>query len=300
MSVGSHIKGLLSQNLRNAIRPEVYLTQRAFQKVRQVTGQKGRLPDFLVLGAQKAGTTTLYDLIMQHPDAAPARTKELAFFDRHYDWGLAWYKSNFPKLGKLTGKATPGYLYGRDAQDRIVQDLPQSTRFVILLRNPVDRAISHFFHEKRLGYETLPLVDALDAEELRLRDHATVQIGRSHENRTMGWSASYVDRGKYSKQLKGYFNAFPKENFHIETSDRFFAEPNTVVAEIFSFLGLPNHSIATVKPRNVGVYSGKVAPEIYERLRLEFVDANRELEELLGRKIPWSKDLSDQKADTNG
>jgi hypothetical protein len=292
MSVGNHVKGLLSQNFRNALRPEVYLAQRAVQKMRQLAGQKGRLPDFLVLGAQKAGTTTLYDLIMQHPEAAPARTKELAFFDRHYDWGLDWYKSNFPDTGKLTGEATPCYLYSQPARERIAEHLPQSTKFIVLLRNPVDRAISHYYHEKRLGYEGLSLSDALDMEARRLSESAEVLLGRRHENRSQGQSFSYMDRGNYAAQLKAYFELFPRENFYIETSDRFFAEPNDVTGEIFGFLGLPLCELKHVKPRNVGVYSGKIAPEVYNRLTAHFEPYNHELAELLERKLPWQDRLT--------
>jgi hypothetical protein len=287
MSVGSHVKSLLPQGLRNTLRPEVYFAQRAIQKMRQLTGQKGRLPDFLVLGAQKAGTTTLYDLIMQHPDAAPARTKEIAFFDRYFSWGFDWYKSNFPNTGKLTGEATPCYLYSQPARERISEHLPQTTKFIVLLRNPVDRAISHYYHTKRLGYETLSLEEALAAEPSRLNDQPHKLKGWRHENRSNSQSYSYIDRGRYADQITQYFSAFPRNQFFIETSDRFFNQPNDVMTEVFEFLELPRYNIERVKPKNIGVYSSKVAPHIYEHLAKEFADSNAELEHLLGRKLPW-------------
>ncbi|WP_375263954.1 sulfotransferase domain-containing protein [Palleronia sp.] len=280
-------KRIMPQALRNAIRPEVYLAQRGAQKVRQMVGQTGRWPHFLILGAQKAGTTTLYDLIMRHPDANSARTKEIAFFDRNFKWGLDWYKSNFPDDGRVTGEATPCYLYDPEAAQRIINAVPSETRFIVLLRDPVDRAISHYFHARRLGYETLPIEEALDAEERRIGKEGHRLVGRHHENRTQEQSFSYIARGHYSKQLERYFSIFPKENFYIETSNRLFADPETVVGECYDFLGLKPSPLRTVKPRNVGVYSDKVKPEVYEKLREAFSGEKEKLEANLGRNLPW-------------
>lgn len=288
MGLKDTVRVLVPQGMRNGIRPEINLARRGAQKLHQMAGRTGRLPDFLVLGAQKAGTTTLYDLIMEHPGARPACTKEIAFFDRHHDWGLDWYRSSFPpQTDVVTGEATPGYLYAAQARDRIAATLPQTTKFVVLLRNPVDRAISHYHHERRLGYEILPLEQALDAEADRLLRGHDVLLGRRHEHRTLAWSSSYVDRGRYARQLEAYFRHFPRENFHIETSDRFFAEPAAVMAEVFVFLDLPAHEIAHVKPRNIGVYSDRVPPHVHARLVTEFAGSNADLERLLGRALPW-------------
>ena len=278
---------MLPQQVRNLIRPEVYLARRGVQKLRQLTGQSGRLPDFLLLGAQKAGTTTLYDLIMRHPGTAPARTKEISYFDRFHHWGADWYRSNFPSGPGLTGEATPCYLFVPEAALRIADTLPQTTRFVVLLRNPVDRAISHYFHERRLGYERLPLAEALEAEPARTGQEAAVLLGRRHEHRTQGQSFAYVGRGRYAEQLERYFALFPRENFLIETSDRFFAEPRAVLAEVHAFLGLADHAPPPVRPRNVGVYAGRVAPEITAQLAETFRDDNARLADLLDRPLPW-------------
>ncbi|WP_425049262.1 sulfotransferase domain-containing protein [Psychromarinibacter sp. S121] len=278
---------VLPQTVRNLIRPEVYLARRGVQKLRQLSGQTGRLPDFLILGAQKAGTTTLYDLIMRHPGTAAARTKEISYFDRFHRWGPDWYRSNFPDGTALTGEATPCYLFVPEAARRIADTLPPTTRFIVLLRDPVDRAISHYFHERRLGYEPLTLAKALDAEPRRTGPDAGVLLGRRHEHRTQGQSFAYVGRGRYAEQLKRYFALFPRENFLIETSDRFFAEPLAVLAEVHAFLGLPPHTPPRVRPRNVGVYAGRVPPEILVRLSTTFAPENARLADLLNRPLPW-------------
>lgn len=287
MPVEDQIKEMMSQRLRNAIRPEVYLAQRILQKGRQLVGQTGRKPDFLVLGAQKAGTTTLYDLLMRHPDTQSARTKEISYFDRFYSYGDAWYRSNFPKGSALTGEATPCYLYVDAARARIAQDLPQSTRFIVILRNPVDRAISHYFHERRLGYETLDLEGAFAAEPTRINAEASQLLGRPYENRSKGQSFSYINRGLYARQLEAWFSAFPRKNFYVETSDRFFADPDAVMEEVFSHLGLSPVQLPPTRPRNVGVYAGKVPDRVYDQLRSRFAEPNAELAKLLGRELPW-------------
>lgn len=287
MSLDTFIKKITSQRLRNALRPEVQYAQRSYQKARQLLGATGRLPDFLILGAQKAGTTSLYDSIMKHPQTSAARTKEIAYFDRHYEWGTDWYKSNFPIGDRITGEATPDYLFSDLARQRIAETLPQHTKFIVVLRNPVDRAISHYFHEKRLGYETLDILEAMELEQERLSEIPNKLVGRKYENRTVSHSYSYMARGDYVSQLSKYFKLFPRANFYIETSDRFFRSPGEVTNEVFEFLKLPAIELPDAKPKNVGVYSGKVEPKIYEMLSLHFHDKNRELETLLEKKLPW-------------
>ncbi len=116
---------------------------------RRLTSGSRRLPDFIILGAQRAGTSSLYYYLSQHPQILPAVRKELHFFDDHYRRGLGWYRSQFPTRGArgtITGEATPYYLSHPHAPARIQRLLPQA-RLIVLLRNPVERAISHYFFE---------------------------------------------------------------------------------------------------------------------------------------------------------
>ena len=130
------------------------------------------LPDFLILGAQKAGTTALYSYLRKHPSIIGPSWKEVSYFDRHYARGPAWYRGNFPnKLrtrGALVGEASPSYLF-HPLGPRRVRELVPEARLVALLRDPVDRALSHYNHERALGREPLSFEDALAAEDDRLR-----------------------------------------------------------------------------------------------------------------------------------
>src|SRR6266480_7948081 len=129
------------------------------------------LPDFLILGAQKAGTTALYAYLRQHPEITGPSWKEVSFFDRHYARGEAWYRGNFPNSlrarGKLVGEASPSYLFHPLAPERVAGLVPEA-KLIALVRNPVDRAYSHYQHEVALGREPLSFEDAVAAEYERL------------------------------------------------------------------------------------------------------------------------------------
>ena len=125
------------------------------------------LPDFLVIGAQKSGTTSFFHYIAQHPKIFDHKAKELHFFDLHYGRGAAWYRSQFPLLASvkkdsLVGEATPYYLCHPHAPKRI-HGLVPDVKLIVLLRDPVDRAISHYFHEVKKGRETLSIDEAMMA-----------------------------------------------------------------------------------------------------------------------------------------
>jgi hypothetical protein len=153
------------------------------------------LPDFLLLGAQKAGTTALYEYLRRHPQITGPSWKEVSFFDRHWARGESWYRGNFPNLartrGKLVGEASPSYVLHPLAPQR-VQELVPDARLIVLVRNPVDRAFSQYNHEVALGREPLPFEEALDAEDERLRG----EQGRLHSGwtRTRGSTSASTSR----------------------------------------------------------------------------------------------------------
>src|SRR5436189_26280 len=122
------------------------------------------LPDFLILGAQKAGTTALYAYLRWHPQVTGPSFKEVSFFDRHYARGERWYRAHLPvRRRAVVGEASPSYLFHPLAPERVARMLPEA-RLIALLRNPVDRAFSHYQHEVALGREQLSFEDALAGE----------------------------------------------------------------------------------------------------------------------------------------
>src|SRR3984885_6145785 len=160
------------------------------------------MPAFIIIGASRSGTTSLYDWLTSHPDVSAATRKELHYFtDRNYHKGPRWYRSQFPlaRPGRITGESTPQMLYHPLSPERAAADLPATTRFIALLRDPVDRAISHYWQIRRAGRESEDLETALSLEAERLSremdDFRHGRLSRAHHK------FSYMARGEYASQL---------------------------------------------------------------------------------------------------
>ena len=189
-----------------------------------------RLPDFLVLGTQKGGTTTLQQLLSQHPSVYLAPGKEVHYFSKHWDQPTAWYASHYQaaRPEECCGDITPFYLFHPLVPQRIHSLLPNA-QLIVLLRDPVERALSQYFHSVRLGFETLALEDALAAEEERL---STGELQHLQEH-------SYVSRSRYLEQLDRYLKLFPDQQLLVLQSEPFFTDPAATWQQIETFLGLP-------------------------------------------------------------
>ena len=142
-----------------------------------------KLPDFLIVGVMKGGTTSLFRYLVRHPQVLPPFRKEIKYFDCNYINGQNWYQAHFPLKkkfvggSKLTGEATPYYIFHPQAPMRIAEALPEA-KIIILLRNPIDRAYSHYQHMVRVGREPLSFEEAIAAEPERLAGEAE-KIGRA-------------------------------------------------------------------------------------------------------------------------
>ncbi|MDC0664157.1 sulfotransferase family protein [Marinobacter sp. SS21] len=163
--------------------------------------------DFLVLGSQKAGTTSLHEWLVQHSDVLLPKIKETHFFshDNRFEKGADWYLAQFPKtqeVKKLKGEIDPEYLYSSLAPARIKQKTNVKT-FVIILRNPLERAYSQYLMTVRRGFEDLSFDEALQAESARLSSHD--QFAHDH--------FSYIQRSLYSNQIQRYLDLFPDARF---------------------------------------------------------------------------------------
>jgi hypothetical protein len=267
-----------------------YLIKRS---IRSATQNQRALPDFLIIGAQKAATTSLYAYLAQHPQILRSRPKEIFFFDggdnpqvNTYLKGEAWYRSHFPlqkKLanGSVTFEASTTYLFNPLVPERIHLMLPQ-VKLIALLRDPTERAISHYFHEKRKGKETLPLKEALAAEEGRLAG-----IKGNYKSEEFMCHA-YKTRGLYCEQIQRFLNVFPKEQMLILNNDDFASNPDKTLQEIFEFTGVdPQVKIPCLTRQNVGSGQTKIDPEITQNLREFFRPHNEALYDLIGKNFGW-------------
>jgi hypothetical protein len=249
------------------------------------------LPNFLIIGAQRCGTTSLYRYITTNPNIVSASVKEVHYFDYNFDKGQEWYESHFDPVignesdqdGKITGEASPYYIFHPLVPLRVKALLPD-IKLIVLLRNPVDRAISHYYHEVRMGAETLSLEDAISSEEKRMKDQheitMTGQYSFNHQN------FSYTSRGIYVDQLQRWFDIFPKNRFKIIKSEDFFSAPSKIISEVFDFLCVNDHHLSKYEQHNIGDYM-PANTKIRQELTDYFKPYNEKLYSFLDVDFNW-------------
>jgi hypothetical protein len=247
------------------------------------------LPDFLILGAQKAGTTALYAYLRWHPGVTGPSWKEVSFFDRHYERGTAWYRGHFPlrPRGRIVGEASPGYLFHPLAPGRVRATVPRA-KLIALVRDPVDRALSHYHHEVALGREPLSFEEALDAEPNRTRGEEERMLREPGYFSQAWWDYTYVARGRYAEQLERWFAVFPREQVLVLPSDELSADPAQTYARILDYLGAARHDLRDYPRVYKQEYAG-IRPQTRRRLAEQFAEPNRRLYELLGRDLGWQQ-----------
>ena len=206
----------------------------------KLNSYKVRLPNFMCIGAAKSGTTSLYDILRQHSEVFIPSFKEPHFFDipSVYQNGLKWYEKTYfkgVKNEKCIGDFSPTYLFDEHASQRIINDLGTDTKFIIILRNPVDRAYSHYLHSLRDAHENLSFREALSFEKSRVTQNDYLSYLR----------LSYVGQGMYHQMLLRYFKLFPKENFLIINFEQEFVnQRENTIDKIYNFLELTKEDIA--------------------------------------------------------
>jgi len=258
------------------------------------------LPDYLIIGAQKAGTTSLQKALANHPDICASLVKEVHYFDVHYDRGEAWYRAHFARESDAararlqgrpfaTGEATPFYLAHPQAAQRAARTIPEA-RLIVLLRDPIERAYSQYAHEVRQGREHASVRDALSRELRR------GSVGPSAP--PVGMSAwdlryrSYLYRGLYARQLATWMSWFPPDQFLILRSESYFAQPLQTLDQVCTFLGVRKVSAlaqpeAFIMHENRGERRDALPADLRQQLQSYFAEPNRALEELLGQEMGW-------------
>lgn len=263
------------------------------------------VPDYIIIGGQRCGTTALNRYLWEHPSVIPAMYKEVHFFDLEYGRGLPWYLGHFPtaryrshvasRAGgiAITGEATPYYLFHPLVPERIAATLPH-VRLIVLLRDPVRRAISHYHHERKLGIETLGLTEALGAEDERLAGEEARIVEDPGYASFAHQHFSYKARGRYAPQLSRWLARFPAERLLIIDAHALFGDPAREFARVTSFLGLPAVPRGSFGSHNALRYGGE--PEASAQLREYFRPHNQELYELLGTDLGWDSPPSGDNA----
>jgi len=272
--------------------------RRLDERTRRATASLRLRPSFLVIGAQKAGTTSLYAYLTAHPAVLGSSIKEVQYFSKFYDRGEDWYLSYFPlelrgRAARLragvrpaVGEASATYLFHPRAPDR-VQRFDAGMKLIAVLRDPVDRAYSHYQMEHRWGRERLSFEDALDREAALTPELERMIAEPAHESQE-AIDCSYVARGRYAEQLERWLERFPREQLLTLTSDELLADPGGSMETVARFLGVPAWRAASYPLRGVREY-GTMPPETRERLARTFAPENERLEQLVGHALPWTR-----------
>jgi hypothetical protein len=266
--------------------------------VRGLTGPVRVMPDFLFIGGNRCGTTTLYRNLCDHPCVAPSVRSEVLFFDLKFANGLLWYKTHFPtfvyknltKLHRrhfLTGEGTTYYIFHPRAPQRIRETLPKA-KLIVLMRNPVDRAYSQYHQKIRRGREILSFEDAIEAEPRRLEGEREKMLADKNYVSIHHRDHSYLARGVYVDQLRHWMTLFPKEQMLILRSEDLRVRPAELFKQTLKFLELPGWEPQAYNDHNFASYQ-PMDPRTRKRLVEYFKPHNQRLYEFLGRNFGWDR-----------
>jgi len=270
--------------------------------VGQLTAGLRSFPDFLIIGTKRGGTTALWRYLLAQPAVLPMfpsrqHIKSPHYFYWHYGKGDRWYRSHFPtstyRKGKelltgaptIVGEASPYYLYDPRVPERVATAMP-GVKVIVLLRDPVRRAYSHYWERVDQGVEPLSFADALAAEPARLAGEVEAMTADpGYYSRAHDWY-SYRDRGLYLPQLQRWQEQLPADRFLILRSEDFYGDPPATVRTVLDFLGA---AAGPVHPQRR--HNHRPAPPMDRAVENELRDFYREpnarLAEFLDRELHW-------------
>lgn len=255
------------------------------------------LPDFLVIGAMRSGSTSLYRNLCEHPQVGAAKNKEVHYFDLRHSRGPLWYRSNFPtraamrrrsrRLGQpvITGEASPFYLFHPLVPARARAELPDA-KLVAILRDPVERAVSNYQMQVRRGLEDRPMADAMAADVARQEHLPPLDAPDWNQRGTEFRRTAYVGRGRYAEQLDRWFAAFPREQLLVVETASLSRHGDDGFARVVEFLGLEPWRPDAFSEHNVASYPPAEA-DVRAELARYFAPHNARLFELLGVEFDW-------------
>lgn len=298
----------MKKNIRLEIREKIKdhqnlksIVKRINRGYSSIIGPFHVLPNYLIIGAAKCGTSSLYEYLIKHPDVKPAIGKEINFFDMQFNKGENWYKTYFPsliqkKLSKnifrnkwITGEATPRYIDHPFVPKRVAETVP-NIKLIVMLRNPIDRAYSHWNMMVTHKHENLSFEDAINKEKERILGlYEKMEIDQRFYSKEYFWYA-YLDRSIYINRLKNWFEYFPREQFLILRSEELFNNPKNTYQKVLEFLELKKVDLENYKTFRKGNYKKQqMNLETRKKLVEYFQPHNIELYKLLNENLGWDK-----------
>jgi hypothetical protein len=267
----------------------------ACHMTRMPTARWRMLPSLITLGAMRGGTTSLYNYLSMHPQIRRPLHKEIEYFTTNFGFGEEWYRAHF-NLRRMTyqpvitTESSPSYLFDSRTPARVKQLLPDA-KFIVLLRNPADRAFSHYQLMVTKGHETLSFPESLAAEASRVEgEHEKMEADPDFISIPFR-RYSYVGHGMYARQLEGWFQHFSRDQFLIVNSEDLYRDPRSVYLAALRFAGLKEWL-----PPAFRTYAYNINPGVRQLRQDEttravllrrFEGPNRELAALLGRDLGW-------------
>lgn len=261
---------------------------------RLLNADKRALPDFLIVGTAKGGTTSFFNYLIQHPQIESPLKKEIHFFDRHFHKGINWYKMHFPVSGNtdsphkrfITGEATPYYISHPLTAMRIKSVIPD-VKLIVLLRNPVDRAYSNYKHMVRMGFEKETFEKAIELENSRTQGESEKIIILGNYYSFKHHHYSYLKRSHYYDELVPWLNIFKRDQILIIQSEALYSNPEPIYKKTLEYLG-----VEVILPENFSKFnSGGDYQPLAEPLRSQLIEYfkphNHKLFELIGTTYNW-------------
>tara|TARA_Y100000310_G_scaffold327978_1_gene395253 strand:+ start:5155 stop:5997 length:843 start_codon:yes stop_codon:yes gene_type:complete len=254
------------------------------------------LPDFIVIGVGRGGTTTLHHNLSKNPCLFSASYDETGFFDENFHLGLNWYRSLFPsKFTKnktlknlknfLAYEVTPAYIRRPWAARRIAEVLP-NVKLIAILRNPVDRTYSHYNMSLSEGNYKSSFEDVVNNNFKELEELSSSYEKSSDEYFKNFVEHSHIARGFYAEQLKIWFNIFGNKQIHITSTENLAANPQQTFSDIFKFLEVPDYKYEKLENKRKGNYL-PMQKDIRNKLSNYFKPYNEELFELIDQRFDW-------------
>ena len=270
-----------------------------YTKYCSLSGFLHLLPDFYIIGAQKSGTTSLFYYLTKHPNI-PQTIKDIRFFDKYYHKGLDWYRLHFPlKISKsvaqkinrkkyVIGEATERYLEYPHAPQRIKKITPNA-KFLIVLRNPVERTYSHYNMNLRLKHETLPFEERINNVQSRIQEEYEKMEKDETYYSDEYFRYAYLDRSIYIDKIKRWMKIFPKEQFMVVENKELSKKTSRVYNDVLEFLNLPALELNEYKKFYLAKYKQPtMEPEIRKKLIEFFKPYNEKLYKFLDIDYGWN------------
>lgn len=276
-----------------------FVGSKLFQTYSKITGFNHILPDFYIIGGQKCGTTSMFEYLSQHPSIFPAVAKDIRFFDKYYYKGVDWYKTYFPskteefiqqffrKNSIKTVDATERYLEHPLTAKRIKKITPNA-KFIVLLRNPIDRTFSHYGMNVDRNMETLSFEEALSKEDYRINKKLEkMELDKSFYDDKY-FRFGYIDRSIYVNKLKKWFSMFSRDQFLIIQTEEFLQNTDSIYQKTLKFLGVKKWTLNEFKQYKKRNYKNpQMSTETRKRLNEFFKPHNQQLFDLIGTKFDW-------------